>query len=162
MSYDLLLIERGSGGDLVINSKFTDLVTVTGFQNAVYLALFGGNVGQSTKRYLNGEQRLDWWANSTIFNQSPNAQMNSLTERTLREVVLNSQGRLIIEQAVKSDLKFMQDFSEVEASVYLELNDRIRIEVKLTKPNVEQENEITFVWDRTLNELQTNNQYTTV
>jgi len=162
MSYDLLLIERGSGGDLVINSKFTDLVTVTGFQNAVYLALFGGNVGQSTKRYVNGEQRLDWWGNSTIFNQSPNAQMNSSTERTLREVVLNSQGRLIIEQAVKSDLKFMQDFAQVGVGVYFELNDRIRIEVKLTKPNSAQENEISFIWDRTVNELTINNQYTAV
>ena len=162
MSFDLLLIERGDGGDVVINSSRTDVTTISGFQNAVYLALSGGNVEQSTKQYLNGEERLDWWGNSTLFNQRPTSQMNSSTERTLRDVALTSQGRLIIEQAVKTDLRFMENFAQVEVFVSLELNDRIRINVKLIKPNLEADSVITFIWDSTLNELINDNKYVTV
>lgn len=153
MAYDLLLIERGDGGDFKINPTRTDLETVTGFQNMVYLALFGGNVEQSTKQYLAGEQRFDWWGNSTLFRNRQNSQMNSTTERILRDTALNSQGRLIIEQAVKSDLKFMEDFAQVEVFVSLVDVDRVEINVKLIKPNSEADSEITFIWDSTLNEL---------
>jgi hypothetical protein len=162
MSKDILLIERGNGGDFVLDTVKNDIVTITGFQNMVYLALFGGNVDQSTKQYNAGEQRFDWWGNSTLFNRSKSSQMNSSTERILLNTALTTQGRLIIEQAVKSDLSFMRDIADVTVSVTFPLVDRVEIKVKLDKPQSEENSELTFLWSSTLNELINDNRYITL
>jgi len=148
---DLKLVETFDGGDLVLNGN--DLQVIDGFQNMIYLALFGGNVEQSTKQYNEDEERFDFWANSLLTLDSPNIQYNSETERTLNEVSLNSRGRLLIEQSAKKDLEFMQDFSNITVSVTILASDKVGIKVILQEPNELESNEFNYIWAATENEL---------
>jgi len=148
---DLKIIETYDGGDLVLNGN--DLQVIDGFQNMIYLALFGGNVEQSTKQYNENEERFDFWANSLLMLDSPDIQYNSETERTLNEVSLNSRGRLLIEQSVKKDLEFMQDFGNIEVNVSIIQSDRVKINVIIKEPNELNSNEFNYIWGATENEL---------
>ena len=148
---DLKLIETFDGGDLVLNGN--DLQVIDGFQNMIYLALFGGNVKQSTKEFDEDEERFDYWANDLLMLDSPDIQYNSETERTLNEVTLNSRGRLLVEQSVKKDLEFMQDFGNVEVNVSIVQNNRVQINVIIKEPNELNSNEFNYIWSATENEL---------
>lgn len=149
---DLKVIETGNGGDLVKGTK--DLEVISGLGNMVYLALFGGNVKASTPlKRLPSEQGFDWWGNVLMFPNEPNLQFNSLTERTLNNVALTSSGRVRIEQAALKDLEFMKPFAEVTASVSIPETDKVMIEVQLREPDNLQEQEFTFIWDASKNEL---------
>lgn len=148
---DLQLIESLDGGDLV--QKGTDLSVIDGLQNMVYLALFGGNEKQSTKEYEPGEERFDYWANELLYLDTPEIQYNSETERTLNNVAISSRGRLLIEQAAKKDLEFMESFSKVSVSVSLIGVDKVKITVILKEPNELDSNEFTYIWNATENEL---------
>ena len=148
---DLKIIETFDGGDLVLNGN--DLQVIDGFQNMIYLALFGGNIQQSTKQYNEDEERFDYWANSLLMLDSPNIQYNSETEKTLNEVTLNSRGRLLIEQSVKKDLEFMQDFGNIEVNVSIIQSDRVKINVIIKEPNELNSNEFNYIWGATENEL---------
>ena len=148
---DLKLIETFDGGDLVLNGN--DLQVIDGFQNMIYLALFGGNIEQSTKEFDEDEERFDYWANDLLMLDSPDIQYNSETERTLNEVTLNSRGRLLIEQSVKKDLEFMQDFGNIEVNVSIVQNDRVKINVIIKEPNELNSNEFNYIWGATENEL---------
>lgn len=99
---------EGNGGD--VQKLGNDLATIYGYENQTYMALFGGNVEQDTK-IINppGTQRFDWWGNSLFFSNEPAKQYNSKTERLLNTAVLNSAGRVAIENAVKQDLKYLID-----------------------------------------------------
>ena len=148
---DLKLIETFDGGDLVLNGN--DLQVIDGFQNMIYLALFGGNIEQSTKEFDEDEERFDYWANDLLMLDSSDIQYNSETERTLNEVTLNSRGRLLIEQSVKKDLEFMQDFGNIEVNVSIVQNDRVKINVIIKEPNELNSNEFNYIWGATENEL---------
>lgn len=150
---DLLLIEGGDGGELVKTTK--DIQVIEGLENMIYLALFGGNVEASTPvQRLSTEQDRSYWGNVFL---SPKEQFNSETERLLSKVVLNSSGRIDLEQAVKRDLAFMKDFAEVTPVVSIIAIDRIRIDVKVQQPGNLQSQSFVFIWDSTKAELITNN-----
>lgn len=149
---DLKVIETGNGGDVLYEGK--DLSVITGFGNMPYFALFGGNVEQDTPALrLPEEQAFDWWGNSLLMNNDKSIQFNSLTERTLQNVALNSQGRLQIEQAVIKDLEFMKPFAGVSVAVSIVANDRVKIEIKLTEPQNKEEKQYIYIWDGTLKDL---------
>jgi hypothetical protein len=149
---DLQLKETGNGGDLVIGKS--DLRIVEGFASMPYLALFGGNVEQNTPtERLTSSQYFDFWGNELFHPNNPNLQFNSNTERTLKEVVLNSQGRLRIEQAVKSDLAFMNDFCNIFVEVNLPMIDRVEIRVRLTEKSNQQVRTFIYIWDGTKKDL---------
>lgn len=97
----------GNGGDLKLLGN--DIALVYGNENQVYLALFGGNVEQNTPPIVTANQTEDFWGNNLFWPNDPSRQFNSNTERILNTTALNSAGRIIIENAVKSDLKFLQD-----------------------------------------------------
>lgn len=156
----MLIVAKGNGGDIILRNG--DAVAVNGFQNSIFLALFGGNVQGSTKPVGQGELRQDWWANELLYFQQPTLQMNSETERTLREVALNSQGLRLIQQAVIADLTFMRVFSEVSVSVALIGTSRVQIIIRIERPTNDQESEFTFLWDQTLLELSTTDNYETI
>jgi hypothetical protein len=88
-----------------------------------------------------------------LFPNAPEQQFNSLTERILNNVALTSSGRVRIEQAVLQDLAFMKPFAEVTASVSIPETDKVVIAVQLQEPNNLQEQEFTFIWDASRNEL---------
>lgn len=98
---------QGNGGDLQLLGN--DLALVYGNENQVYLALFGGNVEQNTPALITNAQTEDYWGNNLFWPNDPSKQFNSNTERTLNTTALNSAGRITIENAVKSDLKFLVD-----------------------------------------------------
>lgn len=149
---DAKLIETGNGGDVVLSGN--DLAVVYGFVNMPYLALFGGNVAENTPEKREDAQQLnDWWGNALLMPNDVATQFNSNTERTLMNVALNSAGRILIEQAVNTDLDFMRAFCEVTATVDITGNDRVQINIKLLEPDNLQAREFVFIWDGTLTDL---------
>jgi hypothetical protein len=149
---DIELKETGSGGDLVKTPK--DLSVIRGFENMVYLGMFGGNVGFSTpSKRVDGEQDFSWWGNSLLFPDDPSVQFNSLTEDRLNNVALNSRGRLLIEEAVKRDLSFMSPFAEIKVDTAIIGVDKLAIGIQVTQLNNLQEREFVYIWDATNAEL---------
>lgn len=148
---DIELRETSNGGDIVKNLK--DLSIIFGFENMPYLAMFGGNVEASTPlQRAEGEQAFDWWGNS-LFPNDASVQINSLTERTLNTVALNSQGRTLIQRAVEKDLEFMRPFADVTVDVSIERLNRVTIRINIVKKDNLQERLFIYIWDATNSEL---------
>jgi hypothetical protein len=148
---DLAIVETDNGGDFIKKSK--DLETIEGFQNMPYLGMFGGNVKASTtNKRLANEQAFDFWGNSLLKNEV-SIQFNSLTERRIFDTPLTSAGRMIIEQAVKEDLKFMQPFAKVAVVVSIIATDKLLIAIRLQEPDNFQQKDFIFLWDATRREL---------
>lgn len=130
---DFQLFETGNGGDLLI--KGSDVVVVDGIQNMPYLAMFGGNVEQDTKNKITEEQSFDWWGNNLLMPSNQSIQFNSRTERVINSTALTSSGRVIIENAIKDDLKFLSDFgAEVSVTVSITATDRIDVNIRISQP----------------------------
>lgn len=160
---DLRLIESGDGGDLVKNKN--DVSVIYGFQNMIYLGLFGGNVEQDTPTERNAnEQAFDFWGNNLLMPNQAGIQFNSQTERALNNNALTSSGAAVIEQAVKNDLLFLNDFATVNVDVTITGVDRIEIHVIMQQPGNLQKQEFIYIWNATNKELTAemigSNQYT--
>lgn len=150
---DLKLIETGDGGDFVLLQNRGDLEITDGFSNMPYLALFGGNIEQSTKKFNESEQRFDWWGNQLFMDQNSGIQFNSELERMLNEVALSSSGRILLKQAVERDMKFMKEFSTVSVEVLIADVDRVEILIQIKEPNNLENNQFIYIWDGTKQEL---------
>jgi len=148
---DIRLIEDGDGGDFVL--KGNDIETIDGFQNMIYLGLFGGNLGANTKEFAESEQRSDWWGNNLFMQNDPVIQFNSNTERLLNNIALNSSSRLKIEESIKTDLSFMQSFGTLSVAVSIVSTDRADFLITFQEPNSFESNEFKYIWDSTQNEL---------
>lgn len=156
---DALLVENGDGGELV--KKANDLAVIYGFQNMVYLALFGGNVKQSTPiQRIETEQDSSWWCNNLLMQEDPSIQFNSETERALNTIPLTSSGRVLIQQAVENDLAFMKDFATVVVNVTLLGLDKIALGIRLIEPDNLQKQDFIFIWSATRQELMAAEEYT--
>lgn len=143
---DLLLIETGNGGDVVLNGN--DFVLIDGLQNMPYIAMFGGNVELS-----NNDESVDWWGNSLLMFNEPDVQYISVLERTLTNIALSSASIQVIKRAVAEDLSFMQDFCDIKIDVQLIGIDRISIYIKITKLDGLEVVEFNYLWNATNNEL---------
>lgn len=148
---DLRMIETFDGGDIVL--KGNDICVINGFQNMPYLGIFGGNIEESTREFNVDEKRFDFWGNELLMLNNSVIQFNSDTERLFNEVALNSSGRLLIEQTISTDLKFMDEFSTVSVSASIISDNRIEINIKIQEPNNVESNEFTYIWDSTKQEL---------
>lgn len=154
---DLAIVETLNGGDLKIVGN--DFAMQVGFGNMPYLALFGGNVEGSTGPRVTGEQAVDWWANTALFNQDSSVQMNSLTERLLMNIALTSASRITIKQTVEKDLEFMNSFAKVSVEVIIKDSDKvfINIDIRPLNNNVGGNSSLygraIFVWDNNLRQL---------
>ena len=142
---DVEVINTGNGGDLVLNGN--DLAIVESFENMPYLALFGGNKESTPTERRIGQQAFDWWGNSLFANQ-PSLQINSLTEVALLSTPLTSNGRLLIEEAIKSDLSFMRDFAIVSVSTEIISDDVLRIDIGIKRPDNLEESQFVYIWER--------------
>lgn len=149
---DIMLYQTGSGGDMAVLNN--DLVLGDVMFQQVHLALFGGNVKTNTESsYIDTEERFDYWGNSLIWGNSKPEQFNSNTERTLRNVVLNSSGRLAILQAVNTDLEAIKSFVNYTASVSLVSTNSVKIAIELSsKTNIESK-VLEIIFDNSKNEL---------
>jgi phage gp46-like protein len=149
---DFKLIETGQGGDLVLLTN--DLQTISGYGNMIYLALFGGNIEQSTPtRRLENEQAFDFWGNRLFHINNPDIQFNSETERILQNVALNSNGRILIIESVKKDLQFMSEFCTIEVDASINQVNRININIRVIEPTNNQQSEFQYIWDGTKKDL---------
>jgi hypothetical protein len=143
---DTLLVESGNGGDMLLRGR--DVATAFGWENMVYMAMFGGNVGFPTPRTRpNGEQAFDWWGNVVIAPQDQLLQFNSLTENALNTIALTSAGRVLIEDAVKKDLAFMSAFANLNISVTITGVDRLQIAIAIARPDNLQSEQLIYLWD---------------
>jgi len=149
---DLQVIETGNGGDLLL--KGIDLSQVEGFENMIYIGLFGGNVAMSTtKERAPSEMAYDWWGNTLLMPNLPTQQFNSQTERTLNTVALTSGNLIYIQNAVNADLEFMQPFAKVTVNVAIIGVDKVRLQILVKEPNNLADKEFLFIWDGTKQDL---------
>jgi hypothetical protein len=116
---DLLIIEKGSGGDAVLQGN--DLAVTTGYENMPYLAMFGGRDDDN------------YWANDLLFNDGDDIKFSASTERVMESVALNSAGRIAIENAILADLAFIKKIPGTEMTVTTSIvnADRMDIEIKI-------------------------------
>lgn len=143
---DIRILETGNGGDIAL--KGSDLLKCFSFENMPYLGFFGGNPEQSTPSdRVSEEQAFDYWGNNLFFENNSEIQFNSQTERVLYSVQLNSRGRILIENAVKEDLKFMEPFANVDVSVSLIGLDKVEIFIKIVQPENGVERQFLYIWD---------------
>lgn len=105
-TFDLALIETNNGGDLQLIGN--DLAVVLGIENMIYIALFGGNIEQSTEPNVVLPQSFDFWGNNLFLKDDPGTWFNSQFERTLNSTPLTSNGRVLLENAAKEDLSFFE------------------------------------------------------
>lgn len=125
---------EGNGGDIKFQGN--DIAVVFGNENQIYLALFGGNVEQSTPARPTVEPTFDYWGNDLFYPGDPSRQFNSQTERVLNATALNSAGRIKIENAVKNDLQYLKDLgAEVTVSVTIPSVNVVRIEIRTKYPD---------------------------
>lgn len=149
---DILLRETGSGGDFAILSN--DLVLSDTLYQQFYLAMFGGNLRANTKsKYLDNEERFDYWGNSLIWSTQKNKQFNSETERALQESVINSSGRLKVLQAVKNDLAYLSNVINFEVQVNLLAQNKLSITITFTEKSNQQDKSLQFVFDNSKSEV---------
>jgi phage gp46-like protein len=147
---DILIIDTGtqggSGGDMQLVGN--DLAVVHGWENMIYLALFGGNPGYVTPvERVAGQQAFDYWGN--VFYNDLGVQFNSLTEHILTNVSLTSGNKLKIDQAIAEDLAFMSAFAEITITTVIESPTRLRIDVLVQEPDNLQAQQYVFIWDGT-------------
>jgi phage gp46-like protein len=140
---DLTIFESGDGGDLDLLND--DLNTIEGLTNQVYLALFGGN-RQSTDDSLSElDKRGDWWGNEYLEKEN---QFNSIFEQKLKQVALSSSGLQELENAAKEDLKFLEEFADIEVNGSITGVGKLELIVDLIEPN-NLSTKIKFLWDGT-------------
>ena len=143
---DVKLYESGNGGDILLNGN--DLAKANTFDNMPYLAMFGGNVGFSTPtKRVNNEQNFDFWANDLLFGENKEMQFNSKTEFVLTSASLNSRGRQLIQEAVKTDLQFMVPFANIDVVVDILGQEKLSIGISLIQPENQTEKKFMYIWD---------------
>ena len=120
----------------------------------VYLALFGGNVEDDTRRkYTESEERFDYWGNSLVWNETVTRQFNSKTERALLNNPINSSGRLAIIQAVTEDLRYLTSLLTYSVDVSILGINSLKITVNFTSKTNQENKVLQLVYDNAKNEL---------
>jgi hypothetical protein len=149
---DINLFEGGSGGEMrILNSDL--LLTETIYQT-IYLALYGGNVEQSTtSEETDLEENFDYWGNQLFYSNNPDKWFNSQTERTLSTVALNGEGRKLIEDAVNADLQFLNNVVNFEVEVSISSNNRAEIAIFISEFQNQSDRQLKMVWENSRNEL---------
>lgn len=148
---DLNIFESGDGGELSIINE--DLLFGESLYQQIYLALFGGNVEENTRQYLITEQRNDYWGNSLFFGEIPSKQFNSNTERMIKNIVLNSSGRLDLIRAINEDLTYLRELLNYFVDVRFESFNKIRMIIKFEPKSNQQSRALELVYDNAKNDL---------
>jgi hypothetical protein len=149
---DINLFESGSGGEMrILNS---DLLMAETIYQTIYLALYGGNVEQSTtSEETDLEENFDYWGNQLFYSNNPDKWFNSQTERVLSTVALNGEGRRLIEDAVNADLQFLNNVVNFEVEVSISSNNRAEIAIFISEFQNQSDRQLKMVWENSRNEL---------
>ena len=152
MTKDIHLYEDGTGSNILVSNN--DILLSETLYQTIYIALFGGNKeAVTTGEELENQERKDYWANSLIYGDNPDKQFNSVTERTLSEVTLNSSGRLTIIRAVESDLDFLKKTAKFNVKVVILSVNSVKIQIFLESSTKQDNNIFDFVWNNAKNEV---------
>lgn len=149
---DVYLIETGDGGDAVLLGN--NIKTISGFENMIYIGLFGGNPGNPTLGAKQQEQIFDFWGNYMLEPSERRVWFNSNTEYVLENTALTSAGRIEIEQAVLSDLEFMREFAEISVNVQIIEVDKVKITITIFEPSIQNTIEFSYIWNQTQQEIE--------
>ena len=126
-----------------------DIVCHSELFNQSLLAHFGGNIEGSTQdEYAEGEHHTDFWGN--IFLKA-NEQFNSTFEKTIREIAINSSGRVEAETAAKLDLEYLTKIAKCESVVSVTGINKIELTDTITDAN---NAKYTYIWNNAKNEIQ--------
>ncbi len=139
MAFDLAVIETGNGGDLQLLGS--DLAIVSGIENQPYLAMFGGNKESTVNPSAiisQNEMSFDWWGNNLLMPSSQSLQFNSLCENALNTIPLTSNGRILIENAIKKDLQFLEPQATINVVVTIVATDKIDINITIKQAQATQ------------------------
>ena len=149
---DINLFEGGPGGEMrILNS---DLLMAETIYQTIYLALYGGNVEQSTtSEETDLEENFDYWGNQLFYSNNPDKWFNSQTERVLSTVALNGEGRRLIEDAVNADLQFLNNVVNFEVEVSISSNNRAEIAIFISEFQNQSDRQLKMVWENSRNEL---------
>ncbi len=144
------IYEDGNGGQLYLKSY--DIMQTESLATLAYLLMFGGNVEAETKKENEtGALRYDWWGNDP--NDNSSNWINSRTERTLKGIELSSSSRYKIKEAVKYDLKRLEDYGDIDIEVSFTNVNRIAIDITISEPSQTQNTSLKIVWDATQSEI---------
>ena len=144
------IFEDGNGGQLVLRNN--EIVQTRSLATLAYLLMFGGNVAAETeKENAPGELKFDWWGNDPT--KPSDTWINSRTEKVLSGIELSSSSRFTIEEAVKSDVKSLEQFGEVEVNVSFISMSRVKIVITISEPSVKNDTSLTLVWDASRSEI---------
>lgn len=145
---DVRIYETGNGGDAMMSGS--DFELCYGLENMPYLAAFGGTPGHQTPiQRPDVEQAFDWWGNALLFDGDGAVQINSAFEYAMDTTALNSSGRKALESALLSDLKHMEVFANVSATVSIISDTVIQIDISLLEPDNAQAKQYRYIWDGT-------------
>lgn len=144
---DIALHESLNGGELSIQDN--DIYASEAIWNQIYLAMFGGNVEQDTTDSIpENTERFDYWGNSFL-QAEPDEFLNSVTERTLNNTPLTSAGRLIIQQAVETDLQYLIKLGTFTVEVTFPKVDTVQIDIRLQEPENVEAKQFRLIWRAT-------------
>lgn len=144
------IYEDGNGGQLVLRNN--EIAQTDSLATLAYLEMFGGNVEAETrKENAIGEIKLDWWGNDAT--KSSDTWINSRTENVLRGIEISSSSRYRILEAVKYDVKNLEQYGKVEVDVNFPSTNRINIVITISEPGVKKNQSLSIIWDATRNEV---------
>jgi len=142
MASDITIYETGTGGDLYL--KNNDINLTTGLTNQIYIALFGGNKEENTSENLNvKDNRQDFWGNAYLDSEY---QFNSNFERALSTVALTSGGISKLEDAAKSDLKYLRNYADITVVGSIPEIAKFVLDITIKEPD-NQSTKVKFIWD---------------
>lgn len=145
---DFVRYETFDGGSIFFYDKDKDIQTTKSLFTFVYVLMLGGNVEASTTGAEElREKRSDFWGNYAFYPNTPEKWINSKFERMINTTELTTVGRLKLEQALNDDLKRLKVYGNLEATVTIESNNRIRADIELEDVGV-----FTLTWQANLNE----------
>lgn len=145
---DFVLYETFSGGSKFFYNQDKDIQVTKSLFTYVYILVLGGNVEAITKGSEQPrEKRYDFWGNSAFYQNNPEKWFNSEFEKAINETELSSVGRIRLEDALKTDLKRLEIYGEVTATVKIVAADFILAEIFL-----EDVGKFTLTWKANLEE----------
>ena len=110
---DILITELGSGGEIIVRNN--DAVGITGYENQLYLAMFGG---------------ASWWGNGLLV--TGDAQFQSQTEQALLNNPLTSTGLIAIDTAISNDLDYLSNITGTTVSFTSTIVATNRLDIKVS------------------------------
>lgn len=138
---DVLLQQTNDGGEI---DFFNNLVVFSpGLETSVYISLFGGN-----ERDDGSQNSLkEWWGNS--LDENPSYKIRSATAFLLQSIPAVPVNLRKIEEAVKSDLKWMLDekvASSIEVNLKIPALNKILMDIAIIAEGVEQSFSYVETW----------------